>query len=292
MESKYQLSLNALEVMKEKYNSIAVPRKAGTSLESFRKLLADLTDHLEGEARSIEDICAKNKETYSVKLAGQMNSELRNNFKTGVAATQEKMRDILSSLISQKQEAINDFIVASPTDEQLRLLQAVQIRGLSSLSDNEVTQIAGKLVGNYQAIQTFKGMCEAADRASLITPFTEEDRAKELEIYQRNAVLAIGHLGSLETNGNAANFLTAEYFRELSEKLDGDAASTVRDSRSIVDRLTEAGNKAFDAENYNLASRISIFVGIWKNDLISDSDRKEELIARAEGMIAEANGKR
>ena len=107
------------------------------------------------------------RETYTEKAIEPMFGELLNEYHGIRDVALRKLEDELNAVVDEKRGQYEKIALTAPSDEQLRLIQALSYR--DDLTDSEVAQIAEKMNGSLQAL---KALGSVARKAGLDFPHT------------------------------------------------------------------------------------------------------------------------
>lgn len=121
-------------------------------MQNHRIFLTNERNELEGELNKLKDV-------WSSKVIAENRAKLNKAFDEMVQTVIEATRQDIAELSSAKMEKIGDMLATAPTDEQLRLLKALEMRG--DVDSLEVHHILPVFFTNYQSMRVLKAVSEA-----------------------------------------------------------------------------------------------------------------------------------
>ena len=92
------------------------------------------------------------RETYNEKTVQSLYADMMSDYGTIKAAAEKRLLTGLDEIVAEKRKQYRKIALTAPTDEQLRLLQALALR--DDLTENEVTAIAESMGDNLQALRS------------------------------------------------------------------------------------------------------------------------------------------
>jgi hypothetical protein len=120
--------------------------------------LTDLDFFIRNERRGYEEQLSKMKSTYAPQFLEEKRRKLAAELDTAIKTTVEQMKGNIRSLAEKKKAKIIEMLTSTPTAEQVRLLNVLQMRG--NLDAVEMQYILPTFFGNYQAMQVFNAVCQ------------------------------------------------------------------------------------------------------------------------------------
>ena len=120
--------------------------------------LTDLEFFLRNERSLYNEKLEKMKSTYAPQFLADKRRKLDEELTKVITLTTDVMRDNIKALAEKKQEKIIAMITGTPSAEQVRLLNVLQMRG--NLDPAEMQYILPTFFGNYQAMKVFAAVCE------------------------------------------------------------------------------------------------------------------------------------
>jgi hypothetical protein len=120
--------------------------------------LTSMDFFIRNERRSYEEELAKMKNTYAPQFLEEKRRKLDADLDTTIKTVVEKMKSKIEALAEKKQNKIIEMLTSTPSAEQVRLLNVLQMRG--NLDPVEMQYILPTFFGNYQAMQVFNAVCQ------------------------------------------------------------------------------------------------------------------------------------
>lgn len=113
---------------------------------------------LSNERKELEKELEKLKDVWSSKVIAENRAKLIKAFDELAQTVVEAMKQEIATLSSAKVEKIGEMLVTAPSDEQLRLLKALEMRG--DVDSLEVHHILPVFFTNYQSMRVLKAISE------------------------------------------------------------------------------------------------------------------------------------
>lgn len=120
--------------------------------------LTDLDFFLRQERNLYNEKLANMKSTYAPQFLAEKRKKLDDELSKVITQTTGVMRENIKALAEKKQNKIIEMLTGTPTAEQVRLLNVLQMRG--NLDPVEMQYILPTFFGNYQAMQVFNAVCQ------------------------------------------------------------------------------------------------------------------------------------
>lgn len=120
--------------------------------------LTELEFFLRNERNLYNEKLEKMRSTYAPQFLADKRRKLDDELNQVITITTDVMRENIKALAEKKQEKIISMITGTPTAEQVRLLNVLQMRG--NLDPVEMQYILPTFFGNYQAMQVFNNVCQ------------------------------------------------------------------------------------------------------------------------------------
>lgn len=139
------------------------------------------------------------KETYSPKFFEEKRQKVDEDYKALRDIAVKKVTDDLEAVLDSKRAQF-DRSSSAPSDEDLRLLNALNMR--SSLSIAEVAAVSGKFNGNVQAIRVLR---DIAKRNGISFPDIGDPEAFE-EMMERAEQFSTDHIQELDADHDQLNY--------------------------------------------------------------------------------------
>lgn len=124
----------------------------------IQKTIQSLYFFISNERKALNEEIGKLKDVWSDKVVTEHRKDLISSFDNLVQTVIASEKKEIASLVSSKFEKIGDMISTAPTEDQLRLLSALQMRG--DVDPVELTHILPMLFGNYQAMRVLQTISE------------------------------------------------------------------------------------------------------------------------------------
>lgn len=134
-----------------------------------------------------------------------------------------------TTVIELKKAAIEDLLVAPPSDSQLNLLKALQMQG-SNIDENEIKSMAAQMSGNYRALKALQGIAATAGYEFAIPDSLDYSTMKESVEWTENYLKKVcTEIGKPSEN---MSFDAIEFFGEYDAPRYNGIAVSVLDENS------------------------------------------------------------
>ena len=120
--------------------------------------LTRLDNFVRNERRMYAEELERMKTTYAPKFLEEKRQKLAGELNAVIETTLNEIRKNVNALADKKQQKVIDMLTATPSAEQVRLLNVLQMRG--NLDAVEMQYILPTFFGNYQAMQVFNAVCQ------------------------------------------------------------------------------------------------------------------------------------
>ena len=120
--------------------------------------LTNLDSFIRNERRDYEAELGKMKNTYAPQYLEEKRRKLTAEFDNAIKSVVEQTKKNINDLAEKKQQKVIDMLIATPSAEQVRLLNVLNMRG--NLDAVEMQYILPTFFGNYQAMQVFNNVCQ------------------------------------------------------------------------------------------------------------------------------------
>ena len=120
--------------------------------------LTRLDAFVRNERKMYEEELERMKTTYAPKFLEEKRQKLAGELNALVESTLTEIRKNVKALAEKKQQKVIDMLTATPSAEQVRLLNVLNMRG--NLESVEMQYILPSFFGNYQAMQVFAAVCQ------------------------------------------------------------------------------------------------------------------------------------
>ena len=107
------------------------------------------------EERKNDKTIARLSELYVESYVNEKRRERDAAFREYVISRVEELRELVSSVITEKRNGLDKMLSTPPTSEQLSLLTALQVRG-EDISEGELRNLADQFMPNYQAVKALQ----------------------------------------------------------------------------------------------------------------------------------------
>ena len=107
------------------------------------------------EERKNDKTIARLSELYVESYVNEKRRERDAAFREYVISCVEELRELVSSVITEKRNGLDKMLSTPPTSEQLSLLTALQVRG-EDISEGELRNLADQFMPNYQAVKALQ----------------------------------------------------------------------------------------------------------------------------------------
>lgn len=128
------------------------------TFSGIQKQMQSLYLFICNERKDLYENINKLKDVWSGKVIAERREKLVQQFNDMVKSIIEATEQDIASLTSSKFEKIGNMLCTAPTEEQLRLLSALQMRG--DVDSIEVHHILPVFFGNYQSMRILQAISE------------------------------------------------------------------------------------------------------------------------------------
>ncbi len=286
----YQVSLNLTEAARRVFEGMDIPSSPVTSLASFRTICQKMNQSCIASRKRMEEERTEMLKIYAQGIVTEKIAELTGQYENRISSIRNKLTEKLNAILTAKENAIADFTAAPASDEQMRLLQTVQMRG-SNVSDAEWGMIVRKYAGNYQALAVVKTLAEKLDKpfSMPFSPDADLEKVKAIRGRFEQAINAIDKEPSTYTTMELLNYgqdqesVTSVLIRDL------DTSFSSTTPVSYLEQLREARSNAIRASQYDLSHEITEFIISYGDDLKGTVPSTEVRIAADELIKAGMN---
>ena len=137
---------------------IAANRDRSTQYSNLWASLNDLAFFISNERKDYEEKLANMSSTYAPKFLDEKRRKLSAALDSVIQLTTDHMKDHIQALAEKKQNKIIEMLTSTPSAEQVRLLNVLQMRG--NLDPVEMQYILPHFFGNYQAMQVYQAIAQ------------------------------------------------------------------------------------------------------------------------------------
>ena len=120
--------------------------------------LVDLNGFLTNERNDYKKELDRMRSTYAPQFLQEKERKLAADLEETAKITIEKAKQNIKALAEKKQAKVIEMLTSTPSAEQVRLLNVLQMRG--NLDAVEMQYILPTFFGNYQAMRVFDAVCE------------------------------------------------------------------------------------------------------------------------------------
>ena len=120
--------------------------------------LTNLDCFIRTERRHYESELERMKSTYAPQYLEDKRRKLSDELQTAIKEVVGITKANIKALGEKKQQKVIDMLTATPSQEQVRLLNVLNMRG--NLDAVEMQYILPSFFGNYQAMQVFTAICQ------------------------------------------------------------------------------------------------------------------------------------
>lgn len=152
-----QLS-DEIRQLNSKWKETAPNKNKKLTFSGIQKQMQTLYLFISNERKYLYEDINKLKDVWSNKVIAEKREQLAQQFNEMVASIVEATKQDIAALISSKFEKIGNMLCTAPTEEQLRLLSALQMRG--DVDSIEVHHILPVLFENYQSMRVLQAISE------------------------------------------------------------------------------------------------------------------------------------
>lgn len=152
-----QLS-EGIQRLNDKWKDAATSKDKERTFAGIQREMQNHHFFITNERKILHEELDKLKEVWSNKVIEERRKELIGRFDEMVSNMVRAVKQDIKALTSRKMEKIGDMLATAPTEEQLRLLSALQMRG--DIDHVEVHHILPVFFGNYQAMRVLSAISE------------------------------------------------------------------------------------------------------------------------------------
>lgn len=170
--NKYQEQYNKIQAAAQKQAAAldaSMVRNASSFADLRKKgvaLYAAWAKEYEEMENAVNSILAERN--YSDVYKNERVSHVRAVYEESMEKLKNEFRESVNSTLAAKEAALNKMFSTAPTQEQLNLLQALQLRG-NDLSQEEIMRIGCDFAGNYNAMKALQKVAKEAG-CNLVLP--------------------------------------------------------------------------------------------------------------------------
>lgn len=286
----YAVTVNLTEAARRVFQGMDIPSSPVTSLASFRTICQKMNQSCIASRKRMEEERGEMLKVYSQGIVAEKLEELNGQYNNRLASVQNSLREKLNAILAAKENAIADYTTVPASDEQMRLLQTVQLRG-KDVSDTEWSMIVRKCADNYQALSVVKTLAEKLDKpfSMPFSPDADLEKVKAIRGRFEQVIDAIDKEASTYATIELLNYGQDQASVTTSLINDLDTSLSSATPLSYLDRLREASRHALHNSQYDLSSAITNFLVEHMDDLKGTIPSTEVRIAADELIKAGLN---
>lgn len=173
------------------------------------------------------------KSIYSDSYLAEKQIEAENEQKELISG----FKSYVTTVIELKKSAIEDLLVAPPSDSQLNLLKALQMQG-SNIDEKEIKSMAAQMSGNYRALKALQGIAATAGYEFAIPDSLDYSTMKESVEWTENYLKKVcAEIGKPSEN---MSFDAVEFFGEYdTPRYNGIAVSVLDENPQNMPTIPE-----------------------------------------------------
>lgn len=297
----FQKSAMLSAASKAAYTGIKVDAKIGTSFGGFRKYAQNLRKAILIKKDELDKSVDELKTAYSSSVYDPVVKDLTGKFNEEVASLRESLTVVFDRICNEKRDAVKRFTMVPPSDDVLKLVNAFSFRDKADISDTEWSYLVSVAGDNYQALRMVQKLANDCERPFSL-PFTPDDTLKKID---KLVEIIDASIRSIAVPDNeVANSLVTRFYNydgeegriydpfigDLIKELDSNAGSVVPEEyKSIIQKLKDAQQKAFDNDNIYTSARIKNFIEKYDRELHTPEEMKDFIFEKAQELIKQAN---
>ena len=263
--------------------------KNGSSMESIRELVRICVSNVNNKKAEVNAKINENNDNLSKRLADEANNKLQEEFKQYT----DDMITILSRRCAEffdaKRNTVTKFIKNMPSDALWKKLQFIKDFGdLLDKEEWEVFITDPDIASNYYASKIIQKEAErhGIDYVIALNYNRLMDKINDIEIMVNNS---IPHIADSQNSLNLLSFISENANSPVSQliaDIDTDLASIIpADRLTVLQRLKNAKQTAYDKNNVKLSVKIGSFIDRNIDKLATPEEINESLYAEAEKFI-------
>ena len=273
-----------------KANASNITPKTGSSIafnKYFCKAGLERVKNLQAEAKSK---ISANTERYSDKVAQEINQPIVSELTEAINSIKTILRDHVNKNIDARIQRINETRNVPVRESSMKLFQTIKmLLDLGAdISESDWKSWGEQCAGHYLEERIFGSLAQTRN-ITYIQSFDPEKSIERLEHFRTMANIAINHLDNADENINAASFFNDNPnspLAKLINDIDTDIASIIPAERlSVLKRLKDAKENAFDKNDSALSVRIGMFIDKNIDKLATPEEISESLFDEAESFI-------
>lgn len=275
-----------------KAEASTITPKAGTSVlfnKFFCKAGSEEIKRLQSEA---ETKISANKERYSEKVAGELNLPIITELNESIQAIKNTVRSRVNENIDARVQRINETRSIPVRDSRMKMFQTIKmLLDLNAdISEGDWKAWGEQCAGHYLEEKIFESLANTR-KIPVVPTINPEKNIEQLETFRAMANNTIDHLDNVDDNLMALSFLNDNPdapLGQLVNEIDNDLASIIpAEKLTLLQRLKDAKQNAFDKDNVTLSVKIGNFIDKNIDKLATPEELVEPLYTEAENFIVQ-----
>ena len=283
------LELNGAQTAMLKELAKEVKVKTGSTVGFLRDLIISGRRMVERKQDDANTRMEHNNNTIAKRLADEENIKIKADLEQEIASIKETLDRNRSNNLSAKREMVYKNASTVIPDDLFRVMQTLEMR-TGEISDFEWDMYNRMFAQNYQGSKWFE---EFAGRHG-VTIIPANDPIKTIEnidTFDEMCKRTIAVIDDPAKSLYALSFLKDNPDSELAtliNEIDTDISALIpAPRRTVLDKLKQAKQHAYDNDDLGLSARIRLFIETHATELATPEDMKDALFERAEELICE-----
>lgn len=276
------------EISKEQASKI--DPKNGTSIAFLQYFGVAGWESVKKEIRNADEKMSANNERYSPKVAREMNISIEAERDRTIKEIEKNVNGYINRKIDEREKRIDQSELLRMRESGKELLQ--YIRTLLELgyepSEREWKLWGEQFAGNIAEQKVFSALAKTKGKTILLANNPEKS-IENLETFRQMANIATSDLKNADNSITALSFLKIDPnspLGKLIHEIDTDIASIIpAEKLTVLKRLKDAKENAFDKNNVKLSVKIGSFIDKNIDKLATPQEINEALYAEAEDFI-------
>lgn len=147
-----------IQILGESWKNASVGKDKKRTFIGIQREMQRLHYFIENERNDLDKKLSELKDIWSSKRIAEYRQKLTTEFDEMVKTLVEAIRQDIETLTTTKMDKIGDMLATAPSEEQLRLLSALQMRG--DIDTTEFIHILPVFFENYQAMKVLNAIGE------------------------------------------------------------------------------------------------------------------------------------
>ena len=289
-ELQFATDLNKRMVEISKENASRIDPKSGTSIAFLQYYAIAGWEEVKKTVQEAEVKIKANNERYAPRVAQEMNLPIITERDEKISSIEKNVNGHINSKIDERIKRIAETEILPMRQSRKELLQTIKTLldfGYSP-SEREWKVWGEQFAGNNLEEKVFTALAKTKDIT--ILPSTDSEKSIEkLEAFRQMANTATKDLKNADGSIVALSFLKIapnSPLGKLIEDIDTDMASIIpAEKLTVLKRLKDAKQNAFDKNNVTLSVKIGSFIDRNIDRLATPQEITESLYAEAEQYI-------